>query len=109
MIIKLFPFQIADWNRISKESHHGINGTAYWQVFMMGEIRVRTVEYTAGYIADHWCSKGPIILCLDGEMETELEDGRKFTLGKGMSYPVGDGTDAHRSYSKSGCKLFIVD
>jgi hypothetical protein len=41
---------------------------------MMGEIRVRKVEYSAGYKADHWCKKGHIILCTEGEMETELDE-----------------------------------
>ena len=109
MNIKPFPFQTLDWSTIHKEVYKGINGNAYWQIFMMGEIRVRMMEYTAGYLADHWCRKGHIILCLDGEMETELEDGRKFTLSKGMTYHVGDECEAHRSSTGSGCRLFIMD
>ena len=42
-------------------------------------------------------------------METELQDGRKFLLEKGMSPPVGDNDEAHRSVSTNGCTLFIVD
>jgi len=42
-------------------------------------------------------------------METELQDGRKFLLEKGMSYHVGDNDEAHRSASTNGCTLFIVD
>ena len=109
MHLQPFPFQTIDWAGITKEEHNGINGKAYWQVFSMGDIRVRMVEYTTGYLADHWCKKGHIILCLDGEMETELEDGSIFTLSKGMSYHVGDDCEAHRSSTKDGCKLFIVD
>ncbi len=75
----------------------------------MNEIRVRMVEYSPNYLADHWCSKGHIILCLEGEMETELQDGRKFMLTKGMTYHVGDNNEAHRSSTVMGCKLFIVD
>jgi|GEM_PF-4387406 len=26
----------------------------------MGNIRVRMVEYTPGYLADHWCNRGHI-------------------------------------------------
>ena len=109
MKMSSFPFQTTNWNSIVKEEHPGITGNAWWQVFMMNEIRVRLVEYSAGYLADHWCNKGHVIYCLEGEMETELEDGRKFILSKGMTYHVGDDCEAHRSSTKSGCKLFIVD
>jgi hypothetical protein len=70
---------------------------------------VRLVDYSAGYVADHWCEKGHILLCLEGQLDTELADGRKFTLTPGMSYQVADGTDAHRSRSEKGARLFIVD
>lgn len=109
MRLASFPFQTLDWSTIAKEEHKGITGTAWWQVFKMNEIRVRFVEYSPGYFADHWCRKGHIIYCIDGEMETELEDGRKFILSKGMTYHVGDDCEAHRSSTINGCKLFIVD
>ena len=109
MIITAFPFQALHWEGIEKTEHKGIIGTATWQVFRMNEIRVRQVEYSAGYFADHWCSKGHIIYCIEGEMETELKDGRKYTLTAGMTYHVGDDCEAHRSSSSAGCRLFIVD
>jgi quercetin dioxygenase-like cupin family protein len=113
LIIKMkldsFPFQTLNWSSVPKEEHKGETGLAYWQMQMMNDIRVRMVEYSPGYKADHWCSKGHIILCTEGEMETELEDGRILKLSKGMTYFVGDNCEAHRSSSKSGCKLFIVD
>ena len=109
MIIKQFPFQTLDWSIIPKEEHKGETGIAYWQVFMMGDIRIRKVEYSAGYKADHWCSKGHIILCTEGEMDTELEDDRIMKLTAGMTYFVGDDCEAHCSSTKNGCKLFIVD
>ena len=109
MKLSSFPFQTTDWTTISKEEHGGITGKAYWQVLMMNDIRIRMVEYTAGYLADHWCSKGHVIYCIEGEMETELGDGRKFILSAGMSYEVGDNNESHRSSTKEGCKLFIVD
>ena len=109
MEIKPFPFQTMNWQTVDKEVHQGITGTAYWQLFKMGEIRIRMVEYTTNYLADHWCSKGHIIYCIEGEMETELEDGRRFTLLAGMTYHVGDNCEAHRSSTKGGCQLFIVD
>jgi quercetin dioxygenase-like cupin family protein len=104
-----YPFETLDWSTIPKEEHTGITGAAYWQTLMLGDIRIRTVEYSPGYLADHWCSKGHIIFCIDGEMKTELSDGRKFILKKGMTYQVGDNSDDHRSSSAKGCKLFIVD
>ena len=43
------------------------------------------------------------------DLETELQDGRRFLLGPGMSYQVADHAEAHRSSSTSGATLFIVD
>lgn len=107
--MKPFSFQTVDWTDIVKEEHKGITGLATWRIFKMGDIRIRMVEYSANYFADHWCKKGHIICCLSGEMITELEDGRNFTLSKGMTYHVGDNCEAHRSRSPEGCCLFIVD
>lgn len=109
MEIKVFPFQTLDWSGINAETHAGTTGMAYWKVFNMGEIRVRMVEYSPGYVADHWCNKGHIIYCISGEMITELEDGRVFNLSAGMTYHVGDNSNPHRSRSENGCSLFIVD
>ena len=115
MKIADFPFQTLDWSSIPKEEHKGETGMAYWQTKRMNDIRVRMVEYSPGYKADHWCKKGHIILCTDGEMDTELsagpsgEDGRVLILSKDMTYFVGDNCEAHRSSTKTGCKLFIVD
>lgn len=109
MNISSFSFQTLDWSSIPKEEHTGETGMAYWQTKTMNDIRVRMVEYSPGYKADHWCSKGHIILCTEGEMDTELQDGRILKLTKGMSYFVGDNCEAHRSSTEKGCKLFIVD
>jgi quercetin dioxygenase-like cupin family protein len=109
MKIPAFPFETFDWNRIPKEEHKGVTGTAYWQVRFLDNIRVRRVEYSAGYFADHWCKKGHVLFCTEGQMNTELEDGRQFTLTKGMCYLVGDDCEAHRSKTEEGCILFIVD
>ena len=109
MQISSHPFQTLDWSLVPKEEHKGETGMAYWQVQKVNDIRVRMVEYSAGYKADHWCSKGHIILCLEGEMDSELDDGRVLKLTKGMCYFVGDNDEAHRSTTATGCKLFIVD
>lgn len=109
MKIASFPFQTLDWSSIPQKEHKGETGIVKSQVFIMGDIRIRKVEYSAGYKADHWCSKGHIILCTEGEMDTELDDGRIMKLTAGMTYFVGDDCEAHRSSTRTGCKLFIVD
>lgn len=103
------PFGITDWSTLSPTEHDGTTGKAFWRTQQFGEIRVRMVEYTPGYLADHWCEKGHILLCLEGRLETELEDGRKFVLTPGVSYQVADHVEAHRSFTDIGAKLFIVD
>lgn len=103
------PFGITNWENIPVTEHNGITGKAYWRTQNFGDIRVRMVEYTPDYLADHWCEKGHILLCLEGQLDTELEDGRKFTLTPGMSYQVADAAEAHRSATLIGAKLFIVD
>jgi quercetin dioxygenase-like cupin family protein len=103
------PFGTTDWSSVEKIEHAGIGGVAHWRTRQFSDIRVRMVEYSPGYLADHWCSKGHILLVLEGELETELADGRRFTLKPGMSYQVADGAEPHRSFTRSGAKLFIVD
>lgn len=103
------PFGTTDWSKIEQTAHSGDSGTAYWRTCQFGAIRVRMVEYTPGYVADHWCSKGHILLCLEGELHTEIQDGRRFVLQPGMSYQVADGAEAHRSSTAMGARLFVVD
>ena len=103
------PFGTTDWSAVEPAEHPGDSGKALWRTRQFGDIRVRLVEYTPGYLADHWCSKGHILLCLEGELTTELADGRIFTLTPGVSYQVADGAEPHRSHTRVGAKLFIVD
>ncbi|MBU4682913.1 DHCW motif cupin fold protein [Cedecea davisae] len=109
MQITDLPFNTTDWATLTPTEHPGITGMALWRTRQFGPIRVRMVEYTAGYLADHWCQKGHVLLCLKGELQTELEDGRRFTLAPGMSYQVADGAEPHRSSTEAGAVLFIVD
>ena len=109
MQISNIPFGTTDWTLVERTEHKGETGAAYWRTRHFGDVRVRMVEYTPGYLADHWCEKGHILLCLSGELHTELEDGRRFVLGPGMSYQVGDGAERHRSSTSIGATLFIVD
>jgi very-short-patch-repair endonuclease len=107
--IRGIPFSTTDWSKIERTEHNGETGLAYWRTQHFGDIRVRMVEYTPGYVADHWCVKGHIILCTDGELHTELKDGRKIVLMPGMTYQVADDAEPHRSYTTVGATLFIVD
>jgi quercetin dioxygenase-like cupin family protein len=109
MQIADIPFGLTDWSAIEPTTHPGESGTAYWRTRQFGAIRVRMVEYSAGYVADHWCEKGHILLCLEGELETQLADGRRVVLTSGMSYQVADGAEPHRSATRLGAKLFVVD
>ncbi len=109
MKLSPFPFSITDFNSIEPEIHAGITGFAEWRIIHRDDIRIRLVTYSPDYLADHWCNKGHIIFCAEGDMETELDNGEKHLLIKGQMYTVGDDADAHRTYSKNGCTLFIVD
>lgn len=107
------PFGVTDWHAVETTEHPGETGVARWRTRYFGpednRVRVRMVEYSPGYLADHWCSKGHILFCLQGQLETTLEDGRKFVLTPGMSYQVADGAEAHQSSTRTGATLFIVD
>ena len=109
MILSEIPFGTTDWSAVEATEHAGESGMARWRTRQFGSVRVRMVEYSAGYRADHWCSKGHILLCLAGDLETELAVGRRFRLTPGMSYQVADNAEPHRSRSQSGATLFIVD
>ena len=109
MEMKNIPFGTTDWSQVAPKQHEGETGVAIWRTQQFDTIRVRMVEYGPGYLADHWCEKGHILLCLEGELHTELADGRKFVLTSGISYQVADEAEAHRSSTQTGAKLFIVD
>jgi len=103
------PFQTIDWTGIPRTEHKGETGTAYWQTVQFSGLRVRLVEYSKGYLADHWCQKGHIVHCLEGEFTSELQNGEKTHLTKGMTYIVSDDLSSHRSISRNGVKLMIID
>jgi quercetin dioxygenase-like cupin family protein len=109
MELSNIPFAITDWSSIPVTEHAGETGKALWRTLDLGCVRVRMIEYTAGYLADHWCKRGHILLVLKGELVTQLEDGRVFTLNEGMSYQVQHDGEAHRSTTTVGATLFVVD
>jgi len=103
------PFQTIDWNKVEATEHKGETGVALWKTLQFESTRVRIVEYTKGYLADHWCSKGHIVHCLEGTFTSELSDGSSVLLTEGMTYIVSDEMSSHRSVSKTGVKLLIID
>jgi hypothetical protein len=103
------PFLKIDWTQIDKVEYKGETGTAVWQTIQFDGLRVRVVEYSSGYLADHWCQKGHIVHCLDGEFVSELSTGEKIRLMKGESYVVSDGLSSHRSVTENGVRLLIID
>ena len=109
MILRDIPFQSIDWSRVDPTTHPGAPGTATWRTLEAGNVRARLVEYSPGYVADHWCERGHVIFVLEGELVTELRDGRTVVLGPGQSYVVADGDGAHRSRSPGGARIFVVD
>ena len=109
MHMQRISFVVTNWSTVPPTEHKGETGVATWRMQTFDDIRVRMVEYSPGYRADHWCSKGHILLCLEGELHTELQDGREFVLTPGVSYQVADNAEPHRSYTTTGAKLFIVD
>lgn len=103
------PFHTIDWSQVAKEEHPGVTGTSYWQTLQWPGLRLRIVEYTPGYRADHWCQKGHVVHCLEGDFTSEEEGGESVALVAGMSYVVSDGMSSHRSFSRHGARLLIVD
>ncbi len=103
------PFQTIDWKSVPRTEHKGETGTAYWQTMQFEGLRVRHVEYSKNYKADHWCEKGHIVYCLEGEVINELKDGTRSTLHPGMSYIVSDDLSSHRSITEKGVQLLIID
>lgn len=103
------PFQAIDWTNVPKVEYPGESGTAIWQTIQFAGLRIRLVEYSSGYIANHWCHKGHIVHCLEGEFVSELEGSESFVLSKGMTYVVSDNLSSHRSTTKNGVKLMIID
>ena len=106
---KNIPFTTIDWSEVPKSEHKGESGTAWWQTMQFEGLRVRLVEYSKGYTADHWCTKGHIVHCLEGEFVSELDNGEKSILTQGMTYVVTDELSSHRSSTENGVKLLIID
>ena len=109
MDLQNIPFQTIDWSSLTTTQHPGESGSATWRTCEVGNVRVRMVEYSAGYLADHWCERGHVIHVLEGELHTELSDGRHFVTRAGETYVVANGDGAHRSRTDGVARLFIVD
>jgi len=110
MKIPDLPFTLTDWDQVEQVTYPGETGEAISRTLNIGDIRVRVVEYSPGYLADHWCDRGHILYVLEGELTSELKDGRRVVMTPGMGYQVSDfGDSPHRSRTDVGAKLFIVD
>ena len=110
MKIPPLPFTVTDWAKLPGTDHPGETGTATWRTLTEGDLRLRMVEYSPGYRADHWCPRGHVVLVVEGEMETELKNGRKYVLSAGQGYATSDDAEnPHRAFTRTGCRLFIVD
>jgi hypothetical protein len=103
------PFETIDWSKVTKTVHEGETGVSHWQTIEFPGLRIRIVEYSSDYFANHWCAKGHIVHCLEGEFISELQTGEQFILNSGMTYVVSDDLSSHRSISKTGVKLMIID
>jgi hypothetical protein len=109
MKMMALAMSVTDWDQVESLKHPGETGVAIWKTRNFGDIRVRMVEYSPGYAADHWCSKGHVLLCLSGALDIALANGKQLGLKAGQSYHVGDGDPPHRSSTTTGATLFIVD
>jgi hypothetical protein len=104
------PTGITDWSQVPVAVASGASGSATMRTREFGPIRLRLVDYSAGYIADHWCAKGHIIFVVAGRLMIEHEDGERHVLTAGMSYHVSDEVGpAHRVMSDGGAIIFVVD
>nr|WP_315206819.1 DHCW motif cupin fold protein [uncultured Flavobacterium sp.] len=107
--MSIIPFQTINWDSIEKTEHIGITGMAHWQTIQLGGLRIRKVMYSKDYLAGHWCQKGHIVHCLEGDFISELESGEQIQLSKGMTYVVSDDASSHRSITANGVELLIID
>jgi hypothetical protein len=106
----MIPFEITDWEKLPGTEYKGENGTAIWRTKLYKGFRLRLVDYSPNYKADHWCSKGHVVFCVEGEFISHLKDGSEYLIKKGMSYQTSDDLlNPHLSVSSEGCRIFIVD
>lgn len=103
------PFQTIPWQELEKQEQAGEKGTSISRNIEFRGLRIRMVDYSSGYLADHWCEKGHIVHCLEGEFNSELQGSETIRLTTGDTYVVSDGMSSHRSFSEHGAKLLIID
>jgi len=109
MRIEKVPFATTDWALLPASEIKGASGVARQRMIEAGNLRLRLVEYSTGYRADHWCEHGHVVLVLEGALTTELKDGRRFESPQGTSFQVAEGDGFHLVSTATGAKVFIVD
>jgi uncharacterized cupin superfamily protein len=110
MTLPKMPFTITDWSELPATRIQGQQGYTEWRAQDFGAIRVRLSEYSPGYVADGFCDTGHVLYVIEGEVEVELKDGRRFKMTPGQSFSVSDfGDAAHRCSSVHGAKFFVVE
>jgi hypothetical protein len=110
MKLPAMRFSQVDWSSVDPSFHPGETGMATWRTTEFADLRLRMIDYSVDYLADHWCDRGHVLLVLEGELVAELRNGETFLLRAGSSFQVSDhGDDAHRVSSRIGAKVFIMD
>jgi mannose-6-phosphate isomerase class I len=110
MKLKESLFHSIDWEMLQTEEHKGESGTSYWRIYETDDFRVRMIEYSPEFRLEHFCSKGHIILVVDGKLSLEIKNNGKIELEEGMSFLIGDSQkNSHLAFTKTGAKVFIVD
>ncbi len=103
------PFQTIDWSMVPITEQKGERGVAYSKTTQFQGLQIRIVEYSGGYAADHWCDKGHIVYCLEGELIIELKDDINYKLTEGMMFVISDELSSHRLVSETKVKVLIID
>ena len=110
MKISDVPFSVTEWEGVGQTEHKGIKGTSLWKTFEEGNIRARIVEYSPGFVSDHYCERGHVVLVLKGSLLLTMKKGDRFIIEEGCSFQLSDdASKPHSVSSEHGAKVFIVD
>ena len=103
-------YSLIDWQNVESTEVKGITGHAFWKTKKFNDLRIRIIEKSPGYRADHYCKKGHVIYVIDGEMVIDFENGEKFSVSAGQTVFLGDDPEfGHSTFTENGIKYFIID